>query len=274
MKRTDLTNHLTLQKEAIDFSDYEWCSIDQATSENEKKTSNCNKKLVISGHVEKVFDLVIAQSDVWNWASNQTAVRKIIYLKDHCASKTSNTSNKGSIFRVTLFGSYAQEFDLVDLEKDSVITIVNPQIHLRKKVPFDDEDNDFLENNEVLVGYRNYVSKICIHKINCLAAADQVGSTNRSEQINDQFDVDQDQDLIEAVEKSLVEIENNNEELLERREKNVQDVGTDDDDSVKISVPKNLRYVDEYDIYFEKGTDDSESYETESTTDSIGKENS
>ena len=268
MKRTDLTNHLTLQKEAIDFSDYEWCSIDQATSENEKKTSNCNKKLVISGHVEKVFDLVIAQSDVWNWASNQTAVRKIIYLKDHCASKTSNTSNKGSIFRVTLFGSYAQEFDLVDLENDSVITIINPQIHPRKKVPFDDDDdNNFLENNEVLVGYGNYVSKICIHKIN----TDQVGNKSQSEQKNDLVDVDQDQDLLEAVEKTLVEIDNNNEELLEREE-NVQDVEADDEeDSVKISVPKNLRYVDEYDIYFEKGNDDSESYETESTTDSIGK---
>ena len=271
MKRTDLTNHLTLQKEAIDFSDYEWCSIDQATSESEKKTSNCNKKLVISGQVEKVFDLVIAQSDVWNWASNQTAVRKIIYLKDHFASKMTNTSNKGSIFRVTLYGSYAQEFDLVDLEKDSVITIINPQIHPRKKVPFDDDDdNNFLENNEVLVGYRNYVSKICIHKIN----ADQVGNKSQSEQKNDLVDVDQDQDLLEAVEKTLVEIDNNNEELLEREE-NVQDVEADDEeDSVKISVPKNLRYVDEYDIYFENGNDDSESYETESTTDSIGKKNS
>ena len=68
--------------------------------------------------------------------------------------------------------------------------------------------------------------------------------------------------------------DNNNEELLEREE-NVQDVEADDEeDSVKISVPKNLRYVDEYDIYFEKGNDDSESYETESTTDSIGKKNS
>ena len=270
MKRTDLTNHLTLQKETIDFSDYKWCSIDQAASELEKNTSNKNNKLIISGHVEKIFDLVIAQSDVWNWANNQISVRKIIYLKDYFASKTSNAS-KESIFRVTLFASYAQEFDLLDLEENSVITIINPRIHPRKKVPF---DNDLLGDNEVLVGHRNYISKICIHKINCLAG-DQVSNTIQNEHeknIDQVFDQD-DQieiELVQAVE--LVEnnvVENNNEELLESQE-NVQDVA--DDESELILVPKNLKYVDEFDLYFEKGDDDVSCETDESTTDSIHEE--
>ena len=57
MRREDLTNHLTLRKQEINFFGYEWISIEEAKMNEE------NSNIIVSGLLEKAFDLVIIESE-------------------------------------------------------------------------------------------------------------------------------------------------------------------------------------------------------------------
>ena len=116
-----------------------------------------NSNFFVSGHLEKTFDLVIIEDENICWQENANAIRKVIYLKD------SAKNGKQTVFRVILLGIYAQEFDILNASDKEFITITNPIIYTRKKIPFEDhqDDNDF----EVIIGYRNFESKICISQV-------------------------------------------------------------------------------------------------------------
>ena len=151
MRREDFTNHLTLHRKEINFFCYEWISIEEASKMNQE-----HSKFFVSGHLEKTFDLVIIEDENICWQENSNAIRKVIYLKD--SAKNGNQT----VFRVILLGIYAQEFDILNASDKEFITITNPKIYTRKKIPFEEEDdNDF----EVIVGYKNFESKICISQV-------------------------------------------------------------------------------------------------------------
>ena len=114
------------------------------------------QKIFITGKLEKTFDIVNIESDVSR--SYPHSVRKIIHLKTIVENNTSQ-------MRVTLLGTYAKDFEKLNV-KNEYVTIVNPKLTKRRKIPFDDEDDKSDDDEyEVLVGFKNNLdSKICIHQ--------------------------------------------------------------------------------------------------------------
>ena len=130
--RRQLTNHLTYvadgEAEKIDFPGYQVFSLDQAFKRGK------DKDFLVQGTLEKSHDLTIDEKYFWSPKNRWSEIKKVLYLKDELKE----------LFRVTLIGTYAQEFDQFasHLEK-AVVSILHPQIigNFRK---------DFFTNNRVL----------------------------------------------------------------------------------------------------------------------------
>ena len=102
------------------FLGYHCFSLEEAF----KKGKNCN--FLVKGTLKKSHDLTIDEKYFWGPKNRWTEIKKILYLKD---------LEKNELFRVTLIGSYAQEFDQFDshLER-AVVSILNPQIIGKKNL--------------------------------------------------------------------------------------------------------------------------------------------
>ena len=115
--RRELTNHLTYvadgEAEKIDFPGYQVFSLDQAFKRGK------DKDFLVQGTLEKSHDLTIDEKYFWGPKNRWSEIKKVLYLKDELKE----------LFRVTLIGTYAQEFDQFasQLEK-AVVSILHPQI--------------------------------------------------------------------------------------------------------------------------------------------------
>ena len=147
-RRADLTFRASTNTD-FDYSNGKLLSIAEAFER--QKTS---KDYFLCGTLVKSYGLVIAKSDYWNYKDDPCAVRKVIHLKD--ASK----HGKDKVFRATLIGSYAQDFEHLKAAEGEFVCMLNPLVVKRRKIPFDD---DLDESFEVVVGYKDYSSKIGLH---------------------------------------------------------------------------------------------------------------
>ena len=115
--RRELTNHLTYvadgEAEKIDFPGYKVFSLDQAFKRGK------DYDFLVQGTLEKSHDLTIDEKYFWGPKNRWSEIKKVLYLKDELKE----------LFRVTLIGTYAQEFDQFSshLEK-AVVSILHPQI--------------------------------------------------------------------------------------------------------------------------------------------------
>ena len=170
MARADLTYRASSSLDQNRISSHStYCgSLKEAFQEQNK-----GHNFFITGKLEKAFDLVDIESEVSRSypRSYPHPVRKIIHLKNTVENNTSK-------MRVTLLGTYAKDFDKLNVINEFV-TIVNPKLTKLRKIPFDDEYDKSDDNEyEVLVGFNNNLdSSICIHE-------DQMFSQRQQEKEN------------------------------------------------------------------------------------------
>ena len=118
--RRGLSNHLTYvasnkdgDEEEIDFPGYRCFSLEEAFRFGGKNN------FLVNGTLEKSDELTIDDKYFWGPKNRWTEIKKVLHLKD----------KKKELFRVTLLGSYAQEFDQLDPHLESaVVSILNPQV--------------------------------------------------------------------------------------------------------------------------------------------------
>ena len=154
MARADLTYRGSSSLELNRISSHStYCGTLKEAFQEHKK----GHTFFITGKLGKAFDLVDIESEVSRCYPRTYShpVRKVIHLQNTVENNTTK-------MRVTLLGTYAKDFDKLNV-RNEYVTIVDPKVTKQRKFPFDDESDDNVY--EVLVGFNNKLdSKICIHE--------------------------------------------------------------------------------------------------------------
>ena len=150
-RRADLVLRTKSLQDFLPLDHLKWLSLAEAVEYN-------SEDFYVSGTIVKIFPIVLAKSNSWNYKEHHLGIRKGMLVRDNAP----NADKKRAQFSVMFYGTYAQDIDQLVPKEGEVLTVANPTGFAPKLLQ--DDDDNYLQDYKVLVGQRFKLdSKVCFH---------------------------------------------------------------------------------------------------------------
>ena len=150
-RRADLVLRTKSLQDFLPLDHLKWLSLAEAVEYN-------SEDFYVSGTIVKIFPIVLAKSNSWNYKENHLGIRKGMLVRDNAP----NADKKRAQFSVMFYGTYAQDIDQLVPKEGEVLTVANPTGFA--PMLLQDDDDNYLQDYKVLVGQRFKLdSKVCFH---------------------------------------------------------------------------------------------------------------